>query len=670
MGNTPKFPSSLRDRYEPDGLIGAGAMGAVWRVHDLRLDRKVALKQLRQVDEEQAERFRREARTLAALQHPHIVQVLDHGVADDQLYLVMELVEGRPFDRLGPDVDPLPGWMQVGEALQVVHENGIVHRDVKPANAVLDRHGRAVLLDFGLIHDPGRRTLTKTGHVVGSLAYLAPELLQGRSASPQADWYSWGVSLFQLLEGRLPFENEAILDILEGRPRPEPAWEHIGPDHPLRPALQILTQPDPRDRPVDWEHVRELLADPAEASLELVSTPTRSEVGPSPLLARGRGRTSVPRAPLALAAALGLGLFWWITGSPTSRPPPPSAPPPEDPATSSQDGAAPESLRLAYENMLAIFPAIWHRDIAPKKRAITREEVDAYMDGVTDARVPLAYQRFLDEMSAWLQELGAGGAHLGAVLRRPETARDALPYVQSGLILPLTQVRSPRGWYERQMQAPPGLGRRLIRLNEVDADLSTRLARFVLETEEHHQHLPPILVAAAILANPLPVLTASNRDPRPTILVMAQEVPEDTPFASLIATAAVRHLGHQQPKSAVNTTGAEGLALCAANMEAARHLSEVTKRFLPRLPLDTARTFLSEAAAVLEKCIRGCPPAFQDKVTNAHLEVALRLQELLDSHPAEKWPATARRRDDLARAFHEIRVWNANVLRPPAAPRR
>jgi serine/threonine-protein kinase len=209
----------LGGRYRLESLIAAGGMGQVWRGHDETLGRTVAVKLMHaqlSYDPGFLERFRGEARHTAALSHPGIATVYDYGEADSQAYLVMQLVEGHSLAAVLDGVGRLPAEntldviAQVASALQAAHATGVVHRDVKPANLLVRPDGTVVVTDFGIarsVHATG--TLTVTGEVMGTAAYLAPEQAEGKPASPATDVYSLGIVAYQCLAGRRPFEGDS-----------------------------------------------------------------------------------------------------------------------------------------------------------------------------------------------------------------------------------------------------------------------------------------------------------------------------------------------------------------------------------------------------------------------------------------------------------------------------
>jgi serine/threonine-protein kinase len=194
--------------------LGRGGMAVVFLAHDPALQRRVAVKVLlpeHAQDEMTAARFLREARTVAALQHPHVVSV--YGVRSDSELsaIVMQFVDGRSLDVLLAEEPRLSTAVaglllaQAAAGLQHAHDRGIIHRDVKPANVLVDREGRAVVSDFGIALREGTTRLTDTGMVIGTMAYMSPEQRAGGAVGPAADQYALGVMAFELLAGRLPF---------------------------------------------------------------------------------------------------------------------------------------------------------------------------------------------------------------------------------------------------------------------------------------------------------------------------------------------------------------------------------------------------------------------------------------------------------------------------------
>lgn len=282
----------LANRYRLDDVIGTGGMGRVWRGTDTLLDRPVAVKELTTPPnlpdhEVQVLRTRmlREARSAAQLSHPSIITVFDVAEDDGRPWIVMELVQGPSLGDLIRDEGTLSVRRaadigeQMAAALSEAHTRGIVHRDIKPGNVLIAGNDRAVLTDFGIAHLDGSTHLTSTGLLIGSPSYLAPEVAHGHSATPASDVWALGVTLFQAVEGTLPFDRPtpmATLTAIVTQDLPEAV--NAGP---LQPLLEDLCAKDPRDRPsigevrARFRKVRDASDDaaPAPRSATTVVTP-------------------------------------------------------------------------------------------------------------------------------------------------------------------------------------------------------------------------------------------------------------------------------------------------------------------------------------------------------------------------------------------------------------
>ena len=209
--------TTLNGRYRLEARIGSGGMSTVYRATDETLQRQVAIKLMnREIasDSDQLERFRREARAVAQLSHPHIVGVIDYGEDDGRPYIVFEYVEGETLKerirRTGrlPSTEAVAYAIEIARALGVAHARHIVHRDVKPQNVLIDDEGRAKVTDFGIARTLDEEGLTADGRVLGTTDYVSPEQALGRPVTGQSDLYSLGIVLYEMLTGEVPFKGE------------------------------------------------------------------------------------------------------------------------------------------------------------------------------------------------------------------------------------------------------------------------------------------------------------------------------------------------------------------------------------------------------------------------------------------------------------------------------
>jgi eukaryotic-like serine/threonine-protein kinase len=248
----------LAARYRLDHLIASGGMGEVWRAVDLVLDRPVAVKLLHAEYAQHAEtvaRFRAEARHAANLSHPSIAQVYDFGEAikERPAFLVMELIAGPPLTEVLAN-GPLPPARvldvvaQVAAGLAAAHAAGVVHRDIKPGNLLVDRSGAIKITDFGIAHALGSAPLTRTGALIGTPAYLAPERVNGQAAGPPSDLYSLGMVAYECLAGSLPFTGTALEIALAHQHQSLPPLPAAVP-HEVAELIAQLTASDPARRP-------------------------------------------------------------------------------------------------------------------------------------------------------------------------------------------------------------------------------------------------------------------------------------------------------------------------------------------------------------------------------------------------------------------------------------
>jgi serine/threonine protein kinase len=320
----PSADQLWHDRYRLARRLGAGGMASVWLARDERLHRDVAVKVLSDVlagDEEYIARFEREARVAAGLNHANLVTIFDFAVAEGRPYLVMELVSGGTVaDRIrdrgftAAEVERLAEEMLA--ALEHIHVAGVIHRDLKPANVLIDDHGRFRLTDFGIAKPSDATALTQTGHAIGTLKYMAPEVSAGRPATARSDLYSLGV----------------LLRDCGGESVPS-----------LAPLLAALDREDPADRPASAREAAALVGEAEAPTRRLPVTASRRRpfvIGAGVLaalaavalvLAVGVGEEDDPPAPAATQSAP-------ATPAPAERPEPP---PETQPQTQPEPAPAP-----------------------------------------------------------------------------------------------------------------------------------------------------------------------------------------------------------------------------------------------------------------------------------------------------------------------------------------
>lgn len=294
----------IAGRYTLERELGHGGMGAVWLGVDDVLGRQVALKQLTPpaAGGAPAVRAAREARLAARLSHPHVVAVFDLVTEESQPWLVMEYVDGLSLSKLVAERGPLSPddaaalLAQVADGLDAAHGAGVIHRDVKPSNILVTPDGRAKLTDFGVARGTDAdATLTQTGLVTGSPAYLAPEVATGGGATPASDAWSLGATLFHLVTGRPPYDvSDNVLGVLYRIVHdPAPRTDRAGW---LAPLLEHTMTHDPAER-WDLGRIRTFLdSGPGSVQSTRVMDPVRAEVAGGPLVA-------APGRPMPVAAA-------------------------------------------------------------------------------------------------------------------------------------------------------------------------------------------------------------------------------------------------------------------------------------------------------------------------------------------------------------------------------
>jgi serine/threonine protein kinase len=250
---------TVRHRYELDHKLGEGSMGEVWKGHHTSLDMPVAIKFLFHGDHKELPmRFRREAKLMARVRHPNIVQIMDFGLVEDTPYIVMELLSGVDLDDWRVREHDTMQWKhlrrigkQLSSGLEALHLEGITHRDIKPANLmILNEQLDLKIVDFGIAKplDPLER-LTKTGMLIGTPAYMAPEQLLGNPTGSATDIYAVGLIFYELLTGELPFGEDVVSIMRRLRePIPAPNPRMACPEEFLTLIMSMLAT-EPRDRP-------------------------------------------------------------------------------------------------------------------------------------------------------------------------------------------------------------------------------------------------------------------------------------------------------------------------------------------------------------------------------------------------------------------------------------
>ena len=309
------------NRYALVRALGSGGMAKVYLAHDEVLGRDVALKMLRGAyaeDEEFVERFKREAQAAARLSHPNIVAVYDRGRSEDgSYYIAMEYVPGGTLkERIVRDGALAPGVSagvaeQISDALSAAHEEGVIHRDIKPQNALVTRSGDVKVTDFGIARAAASPSVTATSVVLGTAAYMSPEQAQGKTVGPASDLYSLGVVLYEMLTGALPFEAENPVAVsLKHINEPAPSPREANPEVPE--ALDAITlrllAKDPQDRYPSAAALADDLARLQSGRAPTVVDAEKTKLMAAPLPPLPQDKTRVARTTMA---------------------PPPSAPPTE-----------------------------------------------------------------------------------------------------------------------------------------------------------------------------------------------------------------------------------------------------------------------------------------------------------------------------------------------------
>jgi len=374
-------------RYRIEGELGRGAMGAVYRGVDPKLDRTVAIKMISSAmgaggddRDEILARFEREARVSARLQHPNVVAVYDVGAEGDELYLVMELIDGDTLShRLARGQfqginEALEMIAQAADALAAAHEAGIIHRDIKPGNILITKSGRVKVTDFGVAKAVGEKMeLTRTGMMVGSPAYMSPEQVKGMVLDGRSDLFSLGVVLYEMLLHRKPFPADTVTTLVYQILHEDPMKDVPIPDQITQDLADFIRWTLAKDREARVPDARTFasraralaagqpLARPsASEATAMMPAPAHAEVGKTAVMesavsapmAQGTTRVSEPKSKtgmwigIAAAVIVGGGVGFWLLGRSAPAPEASTAPVAEQPANGGVQVAATERPRF------------------------------------------------------------------------------------------------------------------------------------------------------------------------------------------------------------------------------------------------------------------------------------------------------------------------------------
>jgi serine/threonine protein kinase/Tol biopolymer transport system component len=389
--------------YQVLSPLGAGGMGEVYRAHDPKLDREVAIKVLPEetsADPERIARFQREARTLAALQHPNIGSIYGFEEDGENRFLVMELVDGPDLsERLKAGPIPINETvalsMQLLDGLQAAHDQGIIHRDLKPANIKITPDGNLKILDFGLARaytgDPESNTallssptitaaMTQAGVILGTAAYMAPEQARGEAVDQRADLWAFGVILFEMLTGKRFFAGDTVSDTLAAVLRAELDWDLLPDDTPAN-VRRVLRRCLAR-------HPKERLRSAADARLELEDDEHSDSLAP-----KAQRSLALPIAMGVLAAAVLVAVWIFRPGGEDAT----------DPAPTHLSLALPDGLQVASRDQLPLG--------APQPSLAISEDGRLIVATVERDGATWLYRRFLDRPEGEILEETRGSYH-------------------------------------------------------------------------------------------------------------------------------------------------------------------------------------------------------------------------------------------------------------------
>lgn len=372
------------NRYLVIEELGKGGMGSVYRVLDIKVDEEVALKFLNQdvaADTKAIERFRAELRTARKIAHHNVCRVFDFGEEGKSLFITMEYIAGEDLAHMIKRLGQIPvekGYQiarQVCEGLAEVHSLGIVHRDLKPKNIMIDKEGRAKIMDFGLSRTPHGLHLTQAGHIVGTPSYMSPEQLNGEPVDTRADIFAMGVTMYSMLTGTLPFDADTTTTLALQHRTVRPRSPHLLNPRVPEDLSRIILKCLQIDKTARYATARELLEDLHKAGRRFetydFAVGIRGMAGSlRALLTQYRARIAAGAALVAVVGLAGLGVRALVS-RPHERVPPPAAPI-QAPVRKAEAPPVPATVRV----MLITTPSRAAVEVDGKPRGFSGEAID------------------------------------------------------------------------------------------------------------------------------------------------------------------------------------------------------------------------------------------------------------------------------------------------------